>query len=91
MASGGVAVDTAMSNSDNSHNAQRGDHYSSQSASSQGVRSYFQQKLDETSVKVRDKQQNLRRLQAQRNELNSKGSSRFICHMHTHIGKVDGF
>eukprot|EP01138_Halocafeteria_seosinensis_P010736 gb/GECG01010964.1/.p1 GENE.gb/GECG01010964.1/~~gb/GECG01010964.1/.p1 ORF type:complete len:423 (+),score=60.31 gb/GECG01010964.1/:1-1269(+) len=53
----------------------KGDASSSSSSAallSQGVRSYFQQKLDETSIKIRDKQQNLRRLQAQRNELNSK-------------------
>ena len=38
-----------------------------------GLTTYFQSKIDELELIVRDKTQNLRRLQAQRNELNSKG------------------
>ncbi len=38
-----------------------------------GLRGYFQSKLEELEVLVRDRTQNLERLKAQRNELNSKG------------------
>uniref|UniRef100_A0A7S3LQK1 AAA+ ATPase domain-containing protein n=2 Tax=Sar TaxID=2698737 RepID=A0A7S3LQK1_9STRA len=37
-----------------------------------GVRTFFLSKIDELSSKLRDKQKDLRRLQAQRNELNSR-------------------
>ncbi|KAL6067963.1 26S protease regulatory subunit 8 [Balamuthia mandrillaris] len=37
-----------------------------------GLNSYFQAKTDELSIVVRDQTQNLRRLEAQRNELNNK-------------------
>ncbi|KAJ1616909.1 26S proteasome AAA-ATPase subunit RPT6a [Pavlovales sp. CCMP2436] len=37
-----------------------------------GIYSYYQSKIEELEVIVRDKTQNLRRLEAQRNELNSK-------------------
>ncbi|TYZ59262.1 hypothetical protein PybrP1_010345 [[Pythium] brassicae (nom. inval.)] len=39
---------------------------------SAGLTSYYQQKIEHLELTVRDKTQNLRRLQAQRNELNSK-------------------
>jgi hypothetical protein len=39
-----------------------------------GIYSYYQGKIEELEVIVRDKTQNLRRLEAQRNELNSKGA-----------------
>jgi hypothetical protein len=39
----------------------------------EGIRSYYQSKIDETTILLRDKIENLRRLQAQRNELNSRG------------------
>lgn len=42
---------------------------------SAGLTSYYQQKIEHLELTVRDKTQNLRRLQAQRNELNSKGTS----------------
>lgn len=38
----------------------------------EGIRSYYQSKIDETTILLRDKIENLRRLQAQRNELNSR-------------------
>jgi hypothetical protein len=38
-----------------------------------GVHSYFQTKADSLEITIRNKEMNLRRLQAQRNELNSKG------------------
>jgi biotin carboxylase len=41
-----------------------------------GIQSYYASKIEELEVIVRDKTQNLRRLEAQRNELNSKGASR---------------
>lgn len=42
---------------------------------SAGLTSYYQQKIEHLELTVRDKTQNLRRLQAQRNELNSKGTA----------------
>lgn len=41
----------------------------------QGVRSYYVQKIDELRVQVAQKTQNLRRLEAQRNDLNNKGTN----------------
>uniref|UniRef100_A0A3B4WQ73 ATPase AAA-type core domain-containing protein n=1 Tax=Seriola lalandi dorsalis TaxID=1841481 RepID=A0A3B4WQ73_SERLL len=38
-----------------------------------GISNYYSSKIDELEVVVREKTQNLRRLEAQRNELNSKG------------------
>lgn len=40
----------------------------------EGFRSYYIQKIEELQLIVNDKSQNLRRLQAQRNELNAKGN-----------------
>lgn len=39
----------------------------------EGFRSYYVQKIEELQLTVNEKSQNLRRLQAQRNELNAKG------------------
>lgn len=39
----------------------------------EGFRSYYVQKIEELQLTVNEKGQNLRRLQAQRNELNAKG------------------
>lgn len=39
-----------------------------------GLKTYYQGKLDELELVVQDKQQDLRRLEAQRNDLNTKGS-----------------
>lgn len=39
-----------------------------------GLRSYYLTKIDEMEVTLQEKSQNLRRLEAQRNELNSKGA-----------------
>lgn len=39
----------------------------------EGFRSYYVQKIEELQLIVSEKSQNLRRLQAQRNELNAKG------------------
>lgn len=44
-----------------------------------GLTSYYQQKIEHLELTVRDKTQNLRRLQAQRNELNSKGTAKDLC------------
>lgn len=38
-----------------------------------GLKSYYVTKIEELQLTVTDKTQNLRRLQAQRNELNAKG------------------
>eukprot|EP00898_Chlorokybus_atmophyticus_P000305 jgi/Chlat1/1275/Chrsp117S01709 len=38
----------------------------------EGLRSYYQGKIEELEIQLRDKTQNLRRLEAQRNELNTK-------------------
>lgn len=40
----------------------------------EGFRSYYIQKIEELQLIVNEKSQNLRRLQAQRNELNAKGN-----------------
>lgn len=42
----------------------------------EGFRSYYVQKIEELQLIVNEKGQNLRRLQAQRNELNAKGRER---------------
>ena len=41
-----------------------------------GLRAYYKAKIEEFEIAVRDKTQNLRRLEAQRNELNTKGEWR---------------
>lgn len=44
----------------------------------EGFRSYYIQKIEELQLVVAEKSQNLRRLQAQRNELNAKGKFSFL-------------
>ena len=39
----------------------------------EGIKSYYKQKIEENEVSLAAKIQNLRRLEAQRNELNSRG------------------
>ncbi len=39
----------------------------------EGLRSYYKAKIEELEIQARDKQHNLRRLEAQRNDLNGKG------------------
>lgn len=39
----------------------------------EGLSSYYKAKIEELEIQARDKQHNLRRLEAQRNELNTKG------------------
>ena len=41
-----------------------------------GLRAYYDAKIEELEVRLRDKTQNLRRLEAQRNELNGRGARR---------------
>ena len=43
-----------------------------------GIGSYYQSKVEELEVMIRDKSENLERLRAQRNELNSQGISFWI-------------
>jgi 26S proteasome regulatory subunit T6 len=45
----------------------------------EGLRQYFITKIEELELIVAEKSQNLRRLQAQRNELNAKGNSLLEC------------
>lgn len=40
---------------------------------SEGIKKYYVTKIEELQLVVAEKSQNLRRLQAQRNELNAKG------------------
>jgi len=40
----------------------------------EGIKGYFFAKKEELAIVLADKNQNLRRLEAQRNELNTKGS-----------------
>jgi len=42
----------------------------------EGLSSYYKAKIEELEIQARDKQLNLRRLEAQRNELNTKGDAR---------------
>lgn len=57
----------------------------------EGFRSYYIQKIEELQLIVNEKSQNLRRLQAQRNELNAKGMKHdfpillFIMTVHCHL------
>lgn len=44
----------------------------------EGLRQYYITKNEELQLIVNEKTQNLRRLQAQRNELNAKGNSCFV-------------
>jgi hypothetical protein len=39
----------------------------------EGIRQYYTQKIDEAETQIRERSQNLKRLEAQRNELNSRG------------------
>lgn len=39
-----------------------------------GLRGYYKAKIEELEISVRNKTQNLRRLEAQRNELNTQGA-----------------
>lgn len=39
----------------------------------EGLKAYYKAKIEELEILARDKQHNLRRLEAQRNELNTKG------------------
>lgn len=39
-----------------------------------GLKNYYKTKIEELEIQARDKQHNLRRLEAQRNELNTKGT-----------------
>lgn len=38
-----------------------------------GVKTYYQGKIDELEILIQDKTHNLRRLEAQRNDLNARG------------------
>lgn len=42
-----------------------------------GLKKYYKTKIEELEILTRDKQHNLRRLEAQRNELNTKGMLEF--------------
>eukprot|EP00741_Cyanophora_paradoxa_P004303 tig00000792_g4177.t1 len=50
----------------------RGEGSGSEGPSAVGIKSYYHQKIEELEIIIRDKTQNLRRLEAQRNELNSR-------------------
>jgi len=43
-------------------------------SASTGLRAYYDAKIEALGVALRDKTQNLRRLEAQRNELNGRGA-----------------
>jgi len=46
----------------------------------EGLGGYYQAKIDELESAIREKALNLRRLEAQRNELNTRGSSVAVAH-----------
>jgi 26S proteasome regulatory subunit T6 len=43
-----------------------------------GIKEYYVSKIDEKQITLRDKIDNIRRLQAQRNELNSRGKKNIL-------------
>lgn len=45
----------------------------------EGLSTYYQARIEEYELTVQNKTQNLRRLEAQRNELNTKGNSVRLC------------
>ncbi len=47
-------------------------------AGGEGLRTYYKAKIEELELQVKEKTHNLRRLEAQRNELNSQGTGRYI-------------
>ena len=51
----------------------------------EGIKGYFLAKKDELAIILADKNQNLRRLEAQRNELNAKGTKSLQTERHTEI------
>lgn len=51
----------------------------------EGFRNYYIQKIEELQLIVNEKGQNLRRLQAQRNELNAKGISFYLIILSTKL------
>ena len=51
----------------------------STTTSGAGLRAYYKAKIEQLEVALRDKTQNLRRLEAQRNELNGKGACGGVC------------
>lgn len=42
-------------------------------ATGEGLRTYYRSKIEEMEIQIRDKQHDLRRMEAQRNDLNTKG------------------
>ena len=54
-------------------------HYLAMGRVGEGLSSYYKAKIEELEIQARDKQHNLRRLEAQRNELNTKGESTLVC------------
>jgi len=42
-------------------------------ATGEGLRTYYRSQIEQMEIRIRDKQHNLRRLEAQRNDLNTKG------------------
>lgn len=45
----------------------------------EGLRSYYKGKIEELELMIKDKGHNLRRLEAQRNELNAHGREKGYC------------
>jgi 26S proteasome regulatory subunit T6 len=74
MASAAVAAPLPSGAASSSSSSAEGSSSSSSGASAGagGLAAYYQSKLDELEVTVREKTQNLRRLEAQRNALNTK-------------------
>ena len=46
----------------------------SQSGAPAGIKSYYQAKIEAAEIEINQKTQNLRRLEAQRNALNARGT-----------------
>jgi hypothetical protein len=61
----------------------------STTTSGAGLRAYYKAKIEQLEVALRDKTQNLRRLEAQRNELNGRGAW-FSLFSRARVGSVSG-
>lgn len=47
-------------------------------ATGEGLRAYYKSKIEDLEVQIRDRNQNLQRMEAQRNELNMKGKEKGV-------------
>ncbi len=56
----------------------------------EGLKTYYKAKIEELEILARDRQHNLRRLEAQRNELNTKGAPAAPRSLHLRVPRCNG-